>query len=423
MNKHRAWLADIAKKKAMLNKPVAGVPPPPRTRSAKVCRLHALAAHGRAARRSDGARGHPARGAAAVQGRRAAAAAAAAAGRQVRAAAAAAAAARAPKAAAAAAPKKPAWAMTEAEADEFEDDEADLLVEFAKDLDYDAYIDDLEVRQALSVIRERIDAGKAAEAAAAAVDEAARRSPPRAATGARSFSQSGTATRRPTARRSRAATARARRVRDRGGGGGGRRRRRAARLGLVDQRGRPDQAPVPLETSRAMAEEMLRENPELAQKHSVRSLAAVVEKQQGGGAPTKQRWVPPEHGITEEELPPLRVVTVIENPRVPTKDVDLEPALPAPQPRRMSGGGRRMRMAVERGRGRSATSWAGSRPPPRRGRRSEAMREEEDTGAASRAGCRPTSAPRVDGEDDTVARRAAVGVACTRQRGYETELG
>ena len=52
----------------------------------------------------------------------------------------------------------------------------------------------------------------------------------------------------------------------------------------------------------------------------MRPLAA-VEKQQAA-APTKQRWVPPEHGITEEDLPPLRVVTVIENPRVPTKDVD-----------------------------------------------------------------------------------------------------
>ena len=26
--------------------------------------------------------------------------------------------------------------------------------------------------------------------------------------------------------------------------------------------------------------------------------------------------------LTEEELPPLRVVTIVENPRVPTKDVD-----------------------------------------------------------------------------------------------------
>jgi hypothetical protein len=26
--------------------------------------------------------------------------------------------------------------------------------------------------------------------------------------------------------------------------------------------------------------------------------------------------------LTAEELPPLRVVTIVENPRVPTKDVD-----------------------------------------------------------------------------------------------------
>jgi len=57
--------------------------------------------------------------------------------------------------------------------------------------------------------------------------------------------------------------------------------------------------------ARAMAEEMLQANPGLAQKHSVRSLAAVVEKRN-----------------EVEELPPLRVVTVIENPKVGTKAVD-----------------------------------------------------------------------------------------------------
>ena len=52
--------------------------------------------------------------------------------------------------------------MTEGEADDADDAEAEDLLAFASGLDYDAYIDDLEVRQALSVIRERIDAQKAA---------------------------------------------------------------------------------------------------------------------------------------------------------------------------------------------------------------------------------------------------------------------
>ena len=176
-----------------------------------------------------------------------------------------------------------------------------------------------EVRQALSVIRERIDAGKAAEAAAAAVDEAEEKI---AAAGGDWRSQflaewngdeaaDGASIKTGGSRASRAIGAAA------AGGGGG------AQPDWDSSTNAGDRTKHHFsETSRAMAEEMLRENPELAQKHSVRSLAAVVEKQQGGGAPTKQRWVPPEHGITEEDLPPLRVVTVIENPRVPTKDVD-----------------------------------------------------------------------------------------------------
>ena len=67
---------------------------------------------------------------------------------------------------------KPKWALTEEKADLVEDDEADELVDFANNLDYDAYIDDLEVRQALSVIRERIDTEKAMAAVAEAAEEA-----------------------------------------------------------------------------------------------------------------------------------------------------------------------------------------------------------------------------------------------------------
>merc|ERR1740130_26894 len=62
--------------------------------------------------------------------------------------------------------------MTEDEADNVEEDEAADLVDFASGLDYDTYIDDLEVRQALCVIRERIDQEKAMQAAAEAMEEA-----------------------------------------------------------------------------------------------------------------------------------------------------------------------------------------------------------------------------------------------------------
>ena len=56
-----------------------------------------------------------------------------------------------------------------------------------------------------------------------------------------------------------------------------------------------------------MAEQMLMENPDMAKKHSVRSLASMVDK-----AATK----------ADEPLPPLRVVTIVENPRVAQKEVD-----------------------------------------------------------------------------------------------------
>ena len=212
-----------------------------------------------------------------------------------------------PRASAAAATKKPAWAMTEVEAEEVEDEEAEALVEFAKDLDYDSYIDDLEVRQALGVIRERIDAQKAAEAVAAAVEEAEDKI---AAAGGDWRSQflaewNGDD----------AASVRT---------GGSRRTgftgSQAAGGAAAGAGGQPDWdsstnagdrskgGPVNPD-ARAMAEQLMMENPELAQKHSLRSLTAVVDK----------RLAPQ---ITEEDLPPLRVVTIHENPRVPTKDVD-----------------------------------------------------------------------------------------------------
>lgn len=52
--------------------------------------------------------------------------------------------------------KKPAWALTEQEAEEIKEQEVDDLLDFAYQLDYEKYIDDLEVRQALAVLKERV---------------------------------------------------------------------------------------------------------------------------------------------------------------------------------------------------------------------------------------------------------------------------
>eukprot|EP00826_Nyctotherus_ovalis_P027980 TRINITY_DN2196_c0_g2_i1.p1 TRINITY_DN2196_c0_g2~~TRINITY_DN2196_c0_g2_i1.p1 ORF type:complete len:295 (-),score=119.05 TRINITY_DN2196_c0_g2_i1:33-917(-) len=52
--------------------------------------------------------------------------------------------------------KKPAWALTEQQAEELEDQDVDNLLEFAYQLDYEKYIEDFEVRQALAVIKERV---------------------------------------------------------------------------------------------------------------------------------------------------------------------------------------------------------------------------------------------------------------------------
>ena len=38
-----------------------------------------------------------------------------------------------------------------------EEDEIDGLIEFAYELDYEKYMEDLEVRQALALIKERVD--------------------------------------------------------------------------------------------------------------------------------------------------------------------------------------------------------------------------------------------------------------------------
>ncbi len=51
---------------------------------------------------------------------------------------------------------RPAWALTEKMDEEAKEAEVDELLEFAYELDYEKYMEDYEVRQALAVIKERV---------------------------------------------------------------------------------------------------------------------------------------------------------------------------------------------------------------------------------------------------------------------------
>jgi len=51
---------------------------------------------------------------------------------------------------------KPAWAMTQKEQEDIHEQEVDDLLEFAYELDYEKYMEDLEVRQALALIKDRV---------------------------------------------------------------------------------------------------------------------------------------------------------------------------------------------------------------------------------------------------------------------------
>lgn len=51
---------------------------------------------------------------------------------------------------------KPAWALTEKDLEEQKEKEIDDLLEFAYELDYEQYMDDFEVRQALAIIKDRV---------------------------------------------------------------------------------------------------------------------------------------------------------------------------------------------------------------------------------------------------------------------------
>ena len=54
-------------------------------------------------------------------------------------------------------PAKPAWAQTEAQMEDAKEAEIDELLEFAYELDYEKYMEDYEVRQALAIIKDRVN--------------------------------------------------------------------------------------------------------------------------------------------------------------------------------------------------------------------------------------------------------------------------
>jgi hypothetical protein len=51
---------------------------------------------------------------------------------------------------------KPMWALTEKELEDQKEKEVDDLLEFAYELDYEKYMEDFEVRQALAIIKDRV---------------------------------------------------------------------------------------------------------------------------------------------------------------------------------------------------------------------------------------------------------------------------
>lgn len=52
--------------------------------------------------------------------------------------------------------QRPAWATTEKQQEDAKEEEIDELLEFAYELDYEKYMEDFEVRQALAVIKDRV---------------------------------------------------------------------------------------------------------------------------------------------------------------------------------------------------------------------------------------------------------------------------
>jgi hypothetical protein len=52
---------------------------------------------------------------------------------------------------------KPAWALTDKMKEDAKEKEIDELLEFAYELDYEKYMEDYEVRQALAIIKDRVN--------------------------------------------------------------------------------------------------------------------------------------------------------------------------------------------------------------------------------------------------------------------------
>jgi len=52
---------------------------------------------------------------------------------------------------------RPAWSKTKDQLVQEEEEEIDDLIDFAYDLDYEKYVEDMEVRQALALIKDRVD--------------------------------------------------------------------------------------------------------------------------------------------------------------------------------------------------------------------------------------------------------------------------
>ena len=55
----------------------------------------------------------------------------------------------------------PVWAKTEGQIAKEKDQEIDDLIEFAYELDYEKFVEDMEVRQALALIKDRVEEMKA----------------------------------------------------------------------------------------------------------------------------------------------------------------------------------------------------------------------------------------------------------------------
>jgi hypothetical protein len=217
--------------------------------------------------------------------------------------------------------RKPKWAMTEDEADDAEDAEADALVDFASGLDYTSFIDDLEVRQALSVIKERIDAQKALVQAAARAediseDEALAAMAEASALDGDDWKASFLSKWNAVHREEDAESVRS---------GGSRASKQAGGIASGETQQQPDWdsstnagdrvSRGPPATAVEMARSLLETNPDLASKHSLRSLAAVVQTATGkvrtGSSATTQSM----RDLMASELPPLKLVTITDGAR------------------------------------------------------------------------------------------------------------